>query len=72
VPVIPATWEVEIRRILVPGQTLKKTCETLSQLIKVGHGDNTCHPSYMGEVVNKRITIQARQGITVRPYSKST
>jgi hypothetical protein len=43
---IPATWEVEIERIIVQGQA-KKIWETQSQQKMLGVLVHTCHPSYM-------------------------
>jgi hypothetical protein len=47
-PVIPATWEVEIGRITVSGQPRQKVCETIStnKLEVVTH---ICNPSYLGD-----------------------
>jgi hypothetical protein len=68
-PVILATWKVEIGRIRVQGQPWQNVPETQTQ--ELGVVGCTCHPSYMGSI-NRRIVVQADLGISVRPYSKST
>jgi hypothetical protein len=45
-PIILATWEAEIGRIIVGGQPRQKVNETPSQLGTVVH---TCHPSHIGK-----------------------
>jgi hypothetical protein len=40
---------------------------TNKKLVVVAHD---CHPSYMGSI-NRRITVQAGQGISERPYLKN-
>jgi hypothetical protein len=42
-PVILTTWEAQVRKIMVGGQSGKKVCKTLSLPIKAGHGGT--HPS---------------------------
>jgi hypothetical protein len=37
-PIIPATWEVEIRRIVVPRQPRQKGSRTPSEITKIGYG----------------------------------
>jgi hypothetical protein len=46
VSLIASTWEVEIRRIMVQGQTRQKVWETPSQQNKPGVVANKCYPSY--------------------------
>jgi hypothetical protein len=46
-PIIPATQETEIERILVQGQPRQKVLKTLS-INKVGVVACACDPSYMG------------------------
>jgi hypothetical protein len=44
-PVIPATQEAELRRIMVPGQPGQKVCVMNKQQKKLGVGNHACHPS---------------------------
>jgi hypothetical protein len=48
-PVIPATWEDEIWRILAPGQPMKNVYETPSQQKKLHVVAHAWHPSYWGK-----------------------
>jgi hypothetical protein len=70
-PVILATPEMEIRRIMVQGQLGQKVHKAPSQPIKAGCGGMcTCHPGQTGSI-NRKITVQAFLGIKVRPYLKN-
>jgi hypothetical protein len=70
-PVILATWEMAIRRIVVGGQPGQKICEApISANKKLGMVTHTCHPSYMGSV-NMRIEVQDGQGINSRRCLKN-
>jgi hypothetical protein len=66
-PVILATQEAEIGRIMVQGQPRQKSCET--PFPRLGVVACVCHPSYL-ESVNGRILIQASLGINSRLYLK--
>jgi hypothetical protein len=52
-PVIPAMWEVEIRRIVVPGQP-GQTETLISMNEKLGMVVHTCYPIYAGSL-NRRL-----------------
>jgi hypothetical protein len=54
-PVILATWEAEIRRIVVPVQPRQKVCKTSSQLIG----------GYSGAGLSPQATREAEFGRTV-------
>jgi hypothetical protein len=65
-PVIPAMKEVEIGRIMLPGQPRpknkkRKVCKTLSQQKKLGVMACSCHPSY-GRKQNRRNPNQYNLG----------
>jgi hypothetical protein len=60
-PVILATQEVEIRKIMVQGQAGQIVHETPSQQEKPGLVVYICHPSYMGSI-NRRIVFWASLG----------
>jgi hypothetical protein len=65
--VIIATWEAEIGRITIqhhPGKTFARPYLNNKKLCMVVC---TCHPRSTGSI-NKRIMIQADQGINARPY----
>jgi hypothetical protein len=57
-PVIPATWEVEIRRIEVPSHLSKKLVETPFSTNKPGVWCVPVFPA-MQEAVDGRIAVQA-------------
>jgi hypothetical protein len=50
---------------------LGKVCETPSQPIKLGVVVHTCRPNHVG-TINRRIMIQAVQGIKMKPYFKNS
>jgi hypothetical protein len=65
--VILVTWEVEIRRIAVPGQASPdKKFARLHLNETGGHG----HPSYSGSV-NRRVMDQVHSGTQPGPISKT-
>jgi hypothetical protein len=68
-PVIPATLEVDIRRIVVWSQPGQKIIETLSQINELGIVAYTCYPSYVG--THRGITAWGQPSKNVRPYLKS-
>jgi hypothetical protein len=53
---IPATQNLKIWRITVPGQLQQKVSETPLQQIKIDIVQHICNPSYMGDV-GKRIPV---------------
>jgi hypothetical protein len=55
-PVIPAIWEVEIRRILVPGWPRQIIQKTPSQAI-AGHSDAHLSPKATWQAEIKRILV---------------
>jgi hypothetical protein len=58
-PTILASWEVELRRILVREQPRQKVHETLSQQWYMPWGLVVCsHPSYSGSI-NRRVNVWA-------------
>jgi hypothetical protein len=60
-PFIPATWEAEIRRIMIPGQLGKKFHQDPISINKMlGMVGCTYHSNYMGSI--KRIVVQAELG----------
>jgi hypothetical protein len=68
-PVIPATWEAEIRKIVVQHQPGKKVSETPISTNKPAVVVHTCHPSYTGGIGMK---IVACMGVRHDPISKLT
>jgi hypothetical protein len=72
-PVIPATQEAEIERIVVRGQLGQKICKILSQpkKKKTGYGGVHQTPSLVG-IVSRRVEIQAKQGMNARSYRKNS
>lgn len=62
-PVISATQEAQIGRMAVQGKPKQKLCETLSLLIKAGHGC-TCLP------VEERLKPQETQEVTDVVWSR--
>jgi hypothetical protein len=73
-PIILATWEAKIGRIVVWGQARQKS-KTPSQPIqnkntKWGTVARNCHASYVTNL-NRKITVQVSLGINLRPYFKS-
>jgi hypothetical protein len=70
-PVILATWEVEIRRIMVQGQPGQKDLKAPSQPIKkLGMVVHNWHSSYIVRI-NKRIMVQIGPVMSVRPYLRN-
>jgi hypothetical protein len=69
-PSMLTTWEAEIRRIVVPGQSgQKKVCKAPSQWKTLGVMACTCHPS---DGRKRRIVVQAGLGKKQDPISKIT
>jgi hypothetical protein len=69
-PIISATLEVKIGRIVVqglPGQKVSKIPISTNNLGMFAHA---CQPSYMGGI-NRKITDQAGPGQNVRAYLKN-
>jgi hypothetical protein len=71
-PVIPATQEVEIRRIAVQGQSKQKVRDTPppSQQKKLGRVVHPCYSNHAGNI--RKITVQASLGKNMRFFSKIT
>jgi hypothetical protein len=69
-PIILATQEEEIGKIVVPSQPGQKVIETPSQQKELGMMANACHRSYMGGV-NRKNAVQTGLGFNVRPYLKN-
>jgi hypothetical protein len=68
-PIILATWKVEVTRITVREQPRQEVSNTLSQPIKSWvwwSTPVTCHPSYK-EYLNRRATVQSDQDINLDP-----
>jgi hypothetical protein len=65
-PVILATQEAEIRKIMVQGKLGKKFLRTQFNQQKWDVVVCTYHPSYKGSI--NRIADQASHGINTRPY----
>jgi hypothetical protein len=57
-PVILATWEAEIRRILFGGQHLQNVGEIPSKLIKPRHGGTHLSSKLGGKHANRRTVVQ--------------
>jgi hypothetical protein len=68
--VILATWEAEIRRIVIQGQPRQKVSETPSLQKMLNVVVHTCHPIYAGSI-NQRIKAHTGPGIKVRPLSEN-
>jgi hypothetical protein len=67
--VIPATWEVEIRRIKVrdqPGQKVSKSPISISWMVA-----HTCGSSHMGSLIED-LGLRSASDKNVRPYPKIT
>jgi hypothetical protein len=58
-PVVLATWEAKIERIVVPHQPRQKVCETPSQS-KLGSVVCTCHAKLCRRLKSKRITVSGK------------
>jgi hypothetical protein len=70
-PIILATWEADMGRILVPGQAWqKKSVRPHLDHQKLGMVILTCHPSCIGSI-NRRIAVQAGLGVNMQTYSKN-
>jgi hypothetical protein len=70
-PIILATWQVEIGRIMDQGQLRQKVCETpISTTKKLDMVRHACHPRYV-ESINSRMGIQTSPDINTRPYLKN-
>jgi hypothetical protein len=61
-------WGEEIKILGLPRQ--KSSGDPISINKKLSTMVSTCHPSYMGSI-NRRIVVQAGEGIHVRPYLKN-
>jgi hypothetical protein len=67
--VILATWEIEIRRIVVQGQPGKSSQRPHLKGKKLGVVD-TCHPSYSGNL-NRKIMVPTGSQHKVQHYLKN-
>jgi hypothetical protein len=70
-PIILAIWDVEIRRILIRGQSKQKAQETPSQLMNGwARWYVLIIPDMQGNT-NRRIEVQAGSGKNMRPYLRN-
>jgi hypothetical protein len=57
ITIITATWEAEIQRIEVPGQSRQKVRKNPISVKNLGKVVHTCHPGYPGSLC-RRVTVQ--------------